>query len=160
MKENGLEVLFGRVAGDIWSFTDHCSELGIKTMVFHDERAAGKVPSRGRVRLYFSKKVRNLWKEYMLAGSGWRASHKRMRFSWHSRNRLREHWSQDWVSLPSLAFCIGDGGESRPVHRGIVDLVLASINWQDSCLCRAIISKRDGRSAVRPLSSMKTGDSE
>jgi len=41
MKENGCEVLFATVAGDIWPFTDSCSELGIKSVIFHDERAAG-----------------------------------------------------------------------------------------------------------------------
>ena len=41
MKESGCEVLFATVAGDIWPFTDACSEIGIRTVVFHDERAAG-----------------------------------------------------------------------------------------------------------------------
>ena len=39
MKEMGCEVLFGVVAADIWPYTDYCSELGMKTIVFHDERA-------------------------------------------------------------------------------------------------------------------------
>ena len=41
MKENGLEVMFGVTAGDIAIIYDYLSELGVKQVIFHDERAAG-----------------------------------------------------------------------------------------------------------------------
>ena len=41
MKENGLEVMFGCTAGDIAIIYDYLSELGVKQVIFHDERAAG-----------------------------------------------------------------------------------------------------------------------
>ncbi len=41
MKKNGLEVMFGCTAGDIAIIYDYLSELGVKQVIFHDERAAG-----------------------------------------------------------------------------------------------------------------------
>ena len=55
MKENGLEVMFGVTAGDIAIIYDYLSEVGIKQVIFHDERAAGMAkrprPSISRVAL-------------------------------------------------------------------------------------------------------------